>query len=111
MNHHIVGPKARILVLDIWVVRKVGNISFNDALNKFYLRLYGVRHMVKDFSDGERAPRHPPPPPIVAWAPAFGGSLGFNLVSLMDNAALVMVLIFEVSQIGIDLTIILLRTN
>ena len=26
---------------------------FNDALNTFYLRLYGVRHMVKDHSDSE----------------------------------------------------------
>ena len=26
---------------------------FNDALNKFYLRLYGVSHMVKDHSDSE----------------------------------------------------------
>ena len=28
--------------------RKGGNILFNDALNTLYLRLYGVRHMVKD---------------------------------------------------------------
>ena len=28
--------------------RKEGNVLFNDALNTFYLRLYGVRHMVKD---------------------------------------------------------------
>ena len=28
--------------------RKEGNILFNDALNTFYLQLYGVRHMVKD---------------------------------------------------------------
>ena len=27
---------------------------FHDALNTFYLRLYGVRHMVKDHSDSER---------------------------------------------------------
>ena len=27
---------------------------FNDALNTFYLRLYGVRHMVKDHTDSER---------------------------------------------------------
>ena len=33
---------------------KEGNILFNDALNIFYLRLYGVRHMVKDHSDNER---------------------------------------------------------
>ena len=26
---------------------KEGNVLFNDALNVFYLRLYGVRHMVK----------------------------------------------------------------
>ena len=26
--------------------RKEGNILFNDVLNTFYLRLYGVRHMV-----------------------------------------------------------------
>ena len=31
-----------------------GNVLFNDALNTFYLRLYGVGHMVKDHSDSER---------------------------------------------------------
>ena len=30
------------------------NILFNNALNTFYLRLYGVRHMVNDHSDNER---------------------------------------------------------
>ena len=38
----------------ISVTRKEGNILFNDALNTFYLRLYDVRHMVKDHSDSER---------------------------------------------------------
>ena len=33
---------------------KERNVLFNDALNTFYLRLYGVRHMVKDHSDSER---------------------------------------------------------
>ena len=33
---------------------KERNVLFNDALNPFYLRLYGVRHMVKDNSDSER---------------------------------------------------------
>ena len=37
--------------------RKEGNILFNDALNTFYLRLYGVGHMVKDHSDSERGTR------------------------------------------------------
>ena len=27
---------------------------FNDTLNTFYLRLYVVRHMVKDHSDSDR---------------------------------------------------------
>ena len=31
-----------------------GNVLFNDAHNTFYLRLYGVRHMVKDHSDAEK---------------------------------------------------------
>ena len=33
---------------------KEGNVLFNNALNTFYLRLYGVRHMVKDYSDREK---------------------------------------------------------
>ena len=33
--------------------RKEGNVLFNDTLNTFYLRLYGVGHMVKDHSDSE----------------------------------------------------------
>ena len=33
------------------------NVLFNDALNTFYLRLYGVRHMVKDHSDSEKGER------------------------------------------------------
>ena len=37
-----------------------GNILFNDALTTFYLRLYGVRHMVKDHSDIERGYSLPP---------------------------------------------------
>ena len=36
--------------------RKEGNVLFNDALNTFYLLLYGVRHMVKDHSARERKP-------------------------------------------------------
>ena len=31
-----------------------GNVLFKDALNTFYLRLYGVGHMVKDHSVSER---------------------------------------------------------
>ena len=33
---------------------------FNDALNTFYLRLYGVRNMVKDHSDSEKGNPLPP---------------------------------------------------
>ena len=41
-------------------VNKEGNVLFNDALNTFYLRLYGVGHMVKDHSDSERGNPLPP---------------------------------------------------
>ena len=43
--------------------RKEGNVLFNDALNTFYLRLYGVGHMVKDHSDSERGK-----PAAATWA-------------------------------------------
>ena len=39
---------------------KEGNILFNDTINTFYLRLYGVRHMVKDHSDSEKGNLLPP---------------------------------------------------
>ena len=37
-----------------------GNILFNDALNIFYLRVCGIRYMVKDHSDSERENPLPP---------------------------------------------------
>ena len=30
-----------------YIERKEGNVLFNDTLNTFYLRLYGIRNMVK----------------------------------------------------------------
>ena len=39
--------------------RKERNVLFNDALNTFYLRLYGVRHMVKYHTYGERGNQLP----------------------------------------------------
>ena len=35
---------------------KDGNVLFNDALNTFYLWLYGIMHMVKDHSDSGKGP-------------------------------------------------------
>ena len=57
-THFIYG----YMTSDIWlrtilIVRKgerERNVLFNDALNTFYLRLYDVRHMVKDHSDSEK---------------------------------------------------------
>ena len=36
------------------------NVLFNDTLNTFYLRLYGVKQMVKDHSDSEKGNPLPP---------------------------------------------------
>ena len=56
-THFIYGYMAS----DIWlrtilIVRneRERNVLFNDALNTFYLRLYGVRHMVKNHSESEK---------------------------------------------------------
>ena len=55
------GSTLNRYVTDLKEGRKEGNVLFNDARNTFYLRLYGVRHMVKDQADSERGnplPRH-----------------------------------------------------
>ena len=44
-----------VCVLDV----RERNVLFNNALNTFYLRLYGVRHMVKDHSDEKGNPLPP----------------------------------------------------
>ena len=49
--------KYSSILLGFWRER---NVLFNDALNTFYLRLYGVRHMVKDHSDSEKGNPLPP---------------------------------------------------
>ena len=36
------------------------NVLFNDALNTFYLQLYGVRHVVKGHYDSEKGNPLPP---------------------------------------------------
>ena len=35
-------------------IKYKGNVLFNDTLNTFYLRLYGLEHMIKDHIDGKR---------------------------------------------------------
>ena len=50
---------ARLLIHHFTVLEE-GNGLFNDELNTFYLRLYGVGHMVKDHSDSERGNPLPP---------------------------------------------------
>ena len=42
------------------LVWKEGNVLFNNVLNTFYLRLYGIGHMVKDHSDSKIGNPLPP---------------------------------------------------
>ena len=54
MTHgNISGRSTTELLLAFDGSREI-NVLFNDALNTFYLRLYGVRHMVKDHYDSEK---------------------------------------------------------
>ena len=46
--------------IELFLVARESNVLFNDALNIFYLRLYGVRHMVKDHSDSKKGNPLPP---------------------------------------------------
>ena len=55
-----IGWGCMCVCVYMYVCRKEGNVLFNDALNTFYLRLYGVKYMVKDHSDSERGNLLPP---------------------------------------------------
>ena len=46
--------------INVYLRERERNVLFNDALHTFYLRLCGVRHMVKDHSDSERGNPLPP---------------------------------------------------
>ena len=41
------------VLADTGLIGKKRNVLFIDTVNTFYLRLYGVGHMVKDHSDTE----------------------------------------------------------
>ena len=58
--HHARVPQLFTAQLAVEQLERERNVLFNDALNTFYLRLYGVRHMVKDHSDSEKGNPLPP---------------------------------------------------
>ena len=66
MNEYcLTTPQNKTCVIGCVIISKLNcererNVLFNDALNTFYLRLYGVRHMVKDHSDSEKGNPLPP---------------------------------------------------
>ena len=66
MYHHVYGMmniKDFMLLIGMSSLggsEREKNVLFNDALSTFYLRLYGVRHMVKDHSDSEKGNPLPP---------------------------------------------------
>ena len=51
---------GRLGITRVTVLRKEGNVIFNDALNTFYLQLYHVVHTVKDHSVSMRGNPLPP---------------------------------------------------
>ena len=56
-THFIYGYMTSDIWLRTILIARERNVLFNDALNTFYVRLYGVRHMVKDHSDSEKGER------------------------------------------------------
>ena len=59
---HVLTPYPYLNILSMYSIYRMRerHVLFNDALNTFYLRLYGVRHMVKDHSDSEKGNPLPP---------------------------------------------------
>ena len=71
--------------------RKEGNVLFNDALNTFYLRLYGVTLMVKDYSDSERGnplPPHPLAARVLLYASSYRQDNTYHGVCYTSRGAL-----------------------
>ena len=78
VNAHLSGNFLTCLLMHVvaWNLRvrwtkdrkreRERNVLFNDALNTFYLRLYGVRPMVKDHSDSEKGNPLPPHRPLLS---------------------------------------------
>ena len=60
MCHHINQNWVLCLSQVVVLLIKEGRVLFNDALNTFYLWLYGVGHIVKNHSDSERGNPLPP---------------------------------------------------
>ena len=48
------------ILFTIIYLERERNVLFNDTLNTLYLRLFGIRHMVKDHSDSEKGNPLPP---------------------------------------------------
>ena len=66
-------------------------LLFNNALNTFYLRLYGVEHMVKDHSDSER--QNPLLPhgllfPVLLYAPSHRQDSTYHSLCYTSHGAL-----------------------
>ena len=49
---------SHVELIPVWYIDSI--VLFNDALDTFYLWLYGVRHMVRDHSDSEKGNPLPP---------------------------------------------------
>ena len=60
MNFYQIWTHKLIHFCKVLAPLKEGNVLFNDALNTFYLRLYGVGHMAKNQSDSKRGNPLPP---------------------------------------------------
>ena len=59
-----IGNRLTTISLTCVVLLRKEMFYLNDALNTFYLWLYGVRHMVKDHSDSEKGNPLPPHGPL-----------------------------------------------
>ena len=55
-----VGLRSVIFSETVTIYCKEENVLFNDAINTFYLRSYGVGHMVKDHAGSTRGNPLPP---------------------------------------------------
>ena len=57
LQREVARLKSERTYAQVSCLERERNVLFNNALNTFYLRLYGIRHMVTDHSDSEKGER------------------------------------------------------
>ena len=92
---------VRVYTMCLYVYGRKEMFLFNDALKTFYLRLYGVGHMVKDHSENEMKPAA-----AITWTSLYDYQQGlFSMHHSIDSMAHTTTIVIPVVDHWLELEI------